>query len=387
MVINLRNIFLSIVLIGLLYTPINGIFEVYNLLFGEVKGTSVSEAPIYVKAFKDIIFSLLLLICSISFFSNSLRLSTFIVFLLFFFILSISVINSSYNEYVYFFSGYRWVATFLLSFLCTRFVDEKILFSCSKVLIKVFIIHFTIQMLQFLFLKSAFYGLNGLGLSLRNPGFFFIPNTAGFFTVFVMYFALYFSDMASKSKIIVIAFISAYLTASGTALVAWFAIAFIWYVPRQYIRVSIVPIAILVLFFFLALGVITGRGSSYIALSFGVRFDIFLDLLLNSSLISNTFGYGTSTAYLMGVDAISTDSTFAGLIVNIGLSGFLLVFIILIILGLSGWINQSKPLLSYVIIIIMYMSTTSISEAYPMSLLTALSLGYFMKYGISKNNT
>tara|TARA_B110000879_G_C10924638_1_gene413516 strand:- start:162 stop:665 length:504 start_codon:yes stop_codon:yes gene_type:complete len=149
-------------------------------------------------------------------------------------------------------------------------------------------------------------------------------------------------------------------------------------------KICILPITLLTTIFFSALGVITGRGPEYITISLGIRMEVFNELLAKSDLFSDKFGFGTSTAYLMGIDGIVTDSTFAGLLVNSGLIGFLAIFFILILTGLKSWIIGSRPALTMILILFMYLATTSVPEAFPMNLLYALIVAYFAKFGLSE---
>lgn len=386
MVINIKSVFKKIVLIGLILAPLNGIFASYELTFGSIVNLSTVIAPIWVKSIKDIVFGLCLILGIIGLLNSKWRMNVFLSFLFMTSLLLSMGILSAGNDYIYYLTGYRWALPFILIFLSLQFVDLEFLFKCSRILMLLFVIHFSLQILQLLFMQSFFYGLSGLGLSLRNPGFFLVPNTAGFFSISVLYFVLYFSDTSrvTKWRFLIITLISSYLTASGTALVAWFAVFSIWSVSSKNLKISILPIILLTVSVFMLLGVITGRGPEYITISLGIRMNIFNELLVNSNILSDKFGFGTSTAYLLGVDAIVTDSTFAGLLVNTGLIGFLAVFFMLILTGFKSWIIGSRPALTVVVILFMYFTTSSVSEAFPMNLLYVLVVAYFVKFGLSE---
>ena len=41
---------------AIIITPVNGIFEAYNAVFGRIESQATAVAPIYIKALKDVIF-------------------------------------------------------------------------------------------------------------------------------------------------------------------------------------------------------------------------------------------------------------------------------------------------------------------------------------------
>ena len=173
--------------------------------------------------------------------------------------------------------------------------------------------------------------------------------------------------------------ISGYLTASGTALVAWFALSLLWIIPRRDLTIGIIPVVISTVTVFLSLGTLTGRGPTYLQNSLGVRVSVFNDLLTNSTIISSNFGFGTSTAYMLKLEAINTDSTFGGLLANLGFAGLLFAGGVLLYLSVKGWLLASKTTLSLVLVLLVYMGTTSVPEAFPMNFLLAIAFGYLLK--------
>jgi hypothetical protein len=148
-----------------------------------------------------------------------------------------------------------------------KYLNINVLKRIGVILFFVFIVHFGFQILQ-LFFAGGWFGLNSFGLSARNPGIFFIPSTASFFSIIVLFFSMFYIENVKFKKIIFTLIpISVLLTASGTG-VAVYIVCFGLYIldKKMYVFLPILSIFSFIFFFFFV-DLITGRsGLNHLAL-------------------------------------------------------------------------------------------------------------------------
>ena len=123
------------------------------------------------------------------------------------------------------------------------------------------------------------------------------------------------------------------------------------------------------------------RDANYVEVSGGTRLSIFTKSLVESNLFSSDFGLGTNSAVLLGKGEIM-DSTFASLVVNLGYIGLFLILGLIFLFLLYSVVAGYKSLFVFISIYTLFAFTTIIFEVYPVNLLMAVLLVYFMKTGI-----
>jgi hypothetical protein len=364
-------------------TPIFSLQESLGLIFGGLINNSTALTPVYIKGIKDLIFFLIFLI----FFFQLLivpKLSKFSFFLLVYIFSILFVGLVFHKELIIFLSGVRWLFPVILLPVFVKYIDINILHRIGGIIFFIFLNHFVFQILQ-LFYAGGWFGLNSFGLSARNPGIFFIPSTAAFFSIIVLFFATFYVENLKYRKVLFFLVpLSVLLTASGTG-VAVYIVCFGLYIinKKMYIFLPIFSVMAF-LFFFFFVDVLTGR-TGLIEASFGVRVEIFFNLLNNANLFSNNLGFGTSTGYLIAneygldFDMTSTESTYASILVNLGSINFIFLVLLITIFIVIFWVRKNKEMLIFSLIFALFGATSSVLEAYPMNLLFSILLGYYIQ--------
>ncbi|HOK63669.1 MAG TPA: hypothetical protein PLE17_07235, partial [Soehngenia sp.] len=381
-VFSIRNIIINIILMLLVFTPIFSIQESLGLIFGGIVDQSTALTPVYVKAMKDLGFLIIILAGFIRILK--LRSINKIAFLVFMYIALVLIFSFFYkNNLLIFLAGIRWILSIFLIIFLIPYIHRNLLEIIAKLLAYLFVFHFIFQIIQ-LFFASGWFGLNALGLSARNPGMFFMPNTSAFFTIMVLFFTMFYLKINFFRKLIfLLSPLSLFLTASGTGVATYIAIMSVYLLRQKYFALITVFEIILFFVLFYTIEDITGR-AGIIEESFGTRIELFFSALANSNFFSQNLGYGTSTGYLLAneyglsFDMIATDSTYASIIVNLGLSSFVLTIVILFVALVLAWLNKNKQILICIIIFGLFSSTTSILEAYPMNLLFSVLAAYYL---------
>lgn len=373
----------GIILSLLLITPIFSIQESLALIFGGILNNSTALTPVYIKAIKDLGFILMILIGFVGILKlKNVNKIGFLIFLYILLILSTAFLYK--NNLLIFLAGIRWLMPIIMMIFLIPYVGKNLLTKIAKILGYLFIFHFIFQIIQ-LFFAGGWFGFNALGFSARNPGMFFIPSTSAFFTILVLFFTMfYLNNELLKRFIFILAPISLLLTASGSGVAVYIVIMFLYFLKLKYFK--LLPIFGLVLFFIIIYTIedITGR-VGLLEESFGTRIKIFFDIINDSKIFSQSLGFGTSTGYLIanqyGFDfnMTSTDSTYASIIVNLGLISFFLTLIIVLLSLIVAWLNNNKELLIFIMIFGLFSATTSIFEAYPMNILFAILMAYYLK--------
>ncbi len=373
----------KLIFLVLLLTPVFSLQESLALIFGGLIDNSTALTSVYIKGIKDFIFFLILLIFLLHLLiSYNINKLSFLLIIYLFLIISFGFIF--HKQLLIFLSGIRWLFPIILLPVFIKYLNINVLKRIGVILFFVFIVHFGFQILQ-LFFAGGWFGLNSFGLSARNPGIFFIPSTASFFSIIVLFFSMFYIENVKFKKIIFTLIpISVLLTASGTG-VAVYIVCFGLYIldKKMYVFLPILSIFSFIFFFFFV-DLITGR-SGLIQESFGTRVDIFFDLLKNANLFSNELGFGTSTGYLIANEyglnfkMTSTESTYASILVNLGLLNFIIILFFITFFILIFWIKRDKEMLIFSFIFALFGATTSIFEAFPMNFLFSILLGFYIQ--------
>ena len=374
-----------LILLALLLTPIFTIQESLALIFLDQRqqiNTSNTITSTYIKALKDLFFIIIILMSfliiaqSLSVKRNTLRFLGVILFLI---LLPAYYYHTNILVYL---SGIRWLLPFILAAFLFGHIDRNLLQKMGTIMFYIFIAHFLIQILQFLF-SYGYYGLNSFGLSGRNPGIFYVPSTAAVFVLMVLFFSKFYMKKSLEKKISYLIPISILLTASGTGVGVYIIFFTVYYLRGKYIRFMPVILIFIGITLLLVLDYYPGR-SGLVEDSLGARYMHVKEALVHATLLPEYFGYGTATAELInnkfnsGFILPRTDSFYASLIVNLGLINFSLIVIGLFILFVRLTGSHDKGKLIFFMICSSIALTTSITESYPMNLILAVHIAYYL---------
>lgn len=373
----------GLVLIVIALTPIFSIYESLALIFGGIVDNSRALTPAYIKAIKDIIFVLLATIGFMGIVRKNRVHKYGLLFLLY--LLLLVVIAFIYRDnLLVFVAGLRWIFPLLLITFLIPYVTREFLAKIANILLGLFFLHFIFQIIQ-LFFAQGWFGRNALGLSLRNPGVFFIPSTAAFFTMCVLFFTMFHQhNRMYRRWVFWLSPLSIILTASGTGIGVYPVVMTIYLASKRFFK--FLPFVIVVLFSLVGYTIedITGR-DKVVEGSFATRVEIFLELIGQASFASQNFGYGTNTGVLLanqyglGLNAMITDSTYTSIIANLGIPTFVLTLFIVLLFSTVAWLNKDKEKLIFITIFSLFSATTNIVEAFPMNLLFAILTAYYLK--------
>lgn len=387
--LNLRRVTQGIILFALLCTPLFAAGEILGLLRGTLRSQTVALTPVYVKALRDVLLILLAFAATASIVVSDRAHRLLLPMAAFVLYLAAAALQASALDPRLSIAGLRWAFPFLLPFLLVSHVDAPFLARIARMLAGLFLVHFVMQVFE-LFYMSPWFGTTVFGLAARVPGILFIPNTAGFFSVMALFFAL-FHLPPGKLRITVVALVpaSVALTQSGTGLVVVLAIGALALLGANRSLVLLPLAPVLGVLLLLGLPLLTGRGNDYVEVSGGTRIDIFRDLVFASDWFPSAFGVTTNTAasfaatFNTGMDTafrgLTVDSTFASILGNLGFVGFGAF-----LLAAACWMavllhTRRLDLYAATLIFLLYGATTIISETFPMNLLFGVLGAYYLR--------
>ena len=299
--------------------------------------------------------------------------------------LSISILH---NDLIYLLAGLRWSYPILLGILLIGQVSKKNLSGLTNILGIVFILSFSVQIIQVL-KSSHWYGTSFLGISKRNPGLFLIPNTKAFFTLCTMFFFLFFKKKSIfKTLVLFLIPISIFITASGAGIATYLIILSMYGVGLVFnlrIPVSIIGLqsVFISLFTIFLLPIVINR-PNLVTTSGWERVKKFTHHF-DSSFFSSKFGTGSNSAVLLEnflsleKKAQIVDSTLGSILANLGWVG-----IVLLGIGMTIWISRiifirrNLEIITFTCLFLLFSLTTIITEAYPMNLLFSLLSGHYI---------
>jgi hypothetical protein len=340
-----------------------------------LKSQSEALTPIFIKILKDVVY-VFFFIYGFYYLFKIQKIDRIILFLALLFFFVIVPLNTSLlfgdADLAQLLIGIRFTLPILILFLSYFIFNKNDVLKIKNLLLILFYMNLGIQIVQF-FIGIPWYGTyDTTGFSVRNPGFFLIPNTSAFFVLIITYLVLYHFDIKEKLKILFIffSFLSTLLTASGTGILAFLMLNIIYFTKRILLLIFLILSPI---FLYLSLNLVEYiRGPEYISISGGTRLKILVDMFNSASLISSDFGKFTNAYVSLRGSGDIMDSTLAALLGNHGLLPTVILVLILIFLFIYSLINLDKSKISLLIIILSFSSTTIIFEAYPMNLLLAI---------------
>ena len=374
-----------LILTALLITPLFTLQESMALMFAEERvyvNTSSTLTPWYIKGIKDFFFMSIILICFLKIIETlSVKLNTvyFIAAILLLILLPAYYYHS--NTLIYL-SGIRWLMPLILIAFLFGNINKELLQKMGTILFYLFILHFTVQLIQFFF-SYGYYGLNSIGLSKRNTGIFYIPSSSAVFSLITLFFSKYYMKKNYEKKISFLIPISILLTASGTGVGVYIIFFVIYYLKNYYLKFLPLILIFLGLALLLLLDYFPGR-AGLVEQSLGPRYLHLKEAIIHATFLPQYFGYGTSTAelinnkYSYNLILPMTDSFYASYIINLGIINTLLLMTVLIILLFKFVQSQNKEKLIFLSICSLIALTTSITESYPMNLIFSVLVAYYV---------
>jgi hypothetical protein len=384
---NLKYILLTF---SLIIVPLNNISEILSLFTMTLKSQSEALTPFFIKISKDAVYIFFFIHGFYYLFKTQKidRIMLFLALLFFFVILPLNLtILFGDADYTQLLIGIRFTLPILVLFLSYFIFNKNDILKIKNLLFMLFYLNLGIQIVQF-FMGISWFGIyDTTGFSIRNPGFFLLPNTSAFFIIIITYLVLYHFDIKEKIKIrfIFFSFLSMLLTASGTGIFVFLILNIIYFTKKILLLIFLILSPI---FMYLTLNLVEYmRDTEYISTSGGTRLKILMDMFNSASLISSDFGKFTNAYVLLRGDGDIMDSTWAALLGNHGLLPTVILVLILILLFIYSLINLDKSKISFLIIILSFSSTTIIFEAYPMNLLLAIIFPLTFKIKTLLNQT
>jgi hypothetical protein len=365
------------------------IYEVIGLFDGSLGpgSQSIALTPLYLKCLKDFGIALLLSLGCIQMQKDrSAHAPAAFFFLLGMFLVSslLTVFNQGITT---FFVGLRWFLPVLLFYV---FYNIRGIDYSQKKLVgpitAVFVVGLVIQIAQ-LFLSAGYFGLNSLGLSTRNPGFFLIPSTMASYTCFFTYYVWTFLPRSWMKGIciFILAPLSIFLTGSGSGILAFFAFLCVtgYFRAPRWLRRGFLFIAPLG---GIALGIllpfVTQRIGIYDSLL--ERFYIVgRNIGWDNLLFSANSARGTNSANILNnflghsviEDSFTADSTFTSIAANSGMLAAIAFFILVY----SRLKPNSEIWLTFISLTSPFLFSTISFEVYPYNILFFLNLAYLCR--------
>jgi hypothetical protein len=194
----------------------------------------------------------------------------------------------------------------------------------------------------------------------------------------------YSNSRSEKWFIGVVSFISVALTASGTGYLVLLVIGALCAMGERRIRIALPIVLIFSAIAFPSVMLLTGRGADYVGISLGTRVDIFVDALTNATMLPSYFGLGTNTGVLLGRSMDSSlkaqilDSTYASIVVNLGLVAFVLFLIALLAWCAIVLLIDKLELYVFTIVFLAFGAVVIVPECFPANLLFAALMSHYL---------
>lgn len=382
---NIRSVARNVILFGVAVTPLLSAGELISLLRGSFESQLTVYTPLYLKAIKDVISVVLILLGALHMLRSG-RTNRVAVPFLVLMVYTAALAASTAGGTTLAVAGIRWILPVFVAFFIYDFVTGDLLSRIARLLSLLLVVQVVLQVGE-LYFMNHWYGAIVFGLAARVPGFFVIPNTAGFFAVTSLFFARFYgSDKLLRRSSYLLAPASVILTQSGTGLIVLVLVGGLLLVGARRVWIMIPAGIVIAAVLLPLLPVLTGRSADYVAVSGGTRVQIFADLLRNSEWVPAAFGNVTNTAVSLvsngtldsGVAPTIADSTYASLWGNLGIAGGIFFGMFLFSWGIAVVGARRLDLYVATAIFLLYGFTTIVFESYPMNMLLAVCAAYFL---------
>jgi hypothetical protein len=220
------------------------------------------------------------------------------------------------------------------------------------------------------------------GLSRRTTGFFQMPTTCGFLVILAFFINYFYGNGKLRKVVLYLTPISLLITFSKTALVVYIiSLAVIKFYKNIYILIVSVGILLAISFFILYLYI-----PDSLTVSLGTRIELLFQNLENMNYFSGNFGQSSNTFLMIKekfgieyIEVVGADSLIGAIPVNIAFFGFVVFISLYIILVIISIKYNNKAFTIFLLIYGLFSFTISITEAYPMNLLFAVFLAYYLQ--------
>jgi hypothetical protein len=361
-----------------------------------ITGQQRAMIPLYLRLAKDAGMVLLALLALFIHLRNGRWHKSLYVFLPFFAVIAVSIallLLSSPDTGVarsLLLGGIRWALPIVLAYLMIGLIDDAFMQRLIRVLLYLFALSVAIQIVE-LFFSQGLYGwqkiIGQFKVAIRVGGLFLKPATSGLFACMVAFLSYFYLSPQSRWHtrrwlIWLVALISILMSGSGTAIFAFGAMLYFVSFGARFLKLKFLLLPILAVGLYVSLGTITGRGNAIYDSAF-VRFVSYLQAFGQARLLTNDFGSFTNAAYIITASQFGSqipDSTYISLSGNTGTLGlytFLFMGAALLILGIA---RQRLDAFIFVVTQLAFYTGVSFTEVFPVNLLFALWVGYFVAH-------
>lgn len=373
--------------VAVLSAPIFGLYQ----YLGYFPQFSMSFAmPWYYKGAKDILLILVYLsfVGAILFrtkFKVSYLLSLFFLFLFFYIILNLSLLDN----YLLTLVGIRSLLTLLLAFFSYSFISAEVIKKLAKYVVIVALLMVPLSILQFLF-GLHIHGALFERFSARVAATFVQPSSLGIFLVIAVFFVRYFSFKYQNIAALILS-VNIFMTGSGIAILGLVLISVLSLSNRKtvfYSKIVLLPaflllIPVAIYLTALYLPALTDRPDIFLSGQGRVEVvkNYFSDnLTAQNILFGKGFGYGTNSLYTIFPDigeqyGFIPDSMYISMIAQVGVLGLLFFLII----NIYAYAKSKNPIKDIILVFLFCGLTVNILELYPVNWIYPIVLGFLLR--------
>jgi hypothetical protein len=406
-ILRVRN---TVVLSLLALAPILNIGEIFSLMRGDKNAAFWFTTPLYIKLIKDAGFLLIILLSIPLLFKIDKKKRNIIIL----FLTALSVFTAllffiSYkNNPVQALTGLRWIMPIFLAVLLIGTIDDKFMTQIARIVAILFLISVAFQLYEIFALQpSSGFCINaqthkffkskpwpGLFIDLQEllryivsrqwvGGIFILYNTAGFFacvTMFLAYF--YIKKSALRLATLILIPVSLVLARSGTGMPVYVLSNFLIWIKG---RLTMTTLFLLFAVSLLIIAPVSFLRGHDIVKYFNHRVCTRAEeALQETGMISHEFGKGTNAMVLYNqkfqtkAKGLVLDSTIAATIVNTGRAGLIIAVFLYAIWSIFVLLSGRLDAVIFTFIYSLFALTASVIEAFPMNLIFAVGVAYFI---------
>lgn len=370
----------KLIVAALLIAPTQNLGElalIFSGLYIPNQSATISVTPVWIKALKDLIVISMILLGSFWKLHSSPRIWFWDILFGF----SVSVAISLYCVFGEFnllvlLAGLRAFYPLFLFPLLRGIITPESMCKIARVLVYLLILMLALQIYE-LFHMPRWDGETVFGLNKRNPGFFLVINSAGFFCVIAYIFIFWHESNHLLRMVFCIGIIPAciFLTASGSAVLSLFLLSSLsvyGMVKQKSLILLLIPLCFIV--GVSVLSVLTQRDDIYSSPE--TRLQIFISVI-QDVMIPIHFGEGTNAAVLLksaGANGVIVDSTITSLLYNLGAFGFICFFLMAV-----NKVRIDHECVMVFCVLAIFMLSTIVYEIFPMNILSIVYIAYLAR--------
>lgn len=307
----------------------------------------------------------------------------------------LSVIICSIEEpYEILLCGIRWMLPFFLPIFLYGYVDDVFMKKFYNALTVIFVLHVLLQILE-LFVMPPYNGTTYFGLTARVPGITSHPHASAYFVCSYFLVMLGFEKNKSK-KIIIIFFIilSILLSMSSTGVIAITVLLILSANRNSHWKYNLFLMPIFVFFLYTYADVITNRKEGASEESISGRQELYSNILTNTTLISNNFGYATNGAFILSEkrnvknkEIMFADSFYTSFLGNMGIFYFICFIFFLIWLFLFLFLHNYLYSLLFLIFYSIFAISDILTEVFPGNIILPIVTAYLLRNPDGRSRT